>query len=970
MRKTAYLLLLLFVVCRAEAQVKTSYPFHLRDDSRFSIRFNANEGNQGLKDYTGDVYIHVGVITNKSTSNTDWRYVKTTWNSNDPEALMSRQFDKNQYSKLFPGLRSYFGVPSDEVILKVAMVFRSYNPSGTVLEGKTSDLSVDQGNIYLDVLPTGKEAIKFIKPLFENRYKRVLVPIEAVIGSQITIQASPSERMATIAIKLNDQVIKTEESIVDTSTSFQATITTAGENIFVAYNPNDPNTLTDTFRIYVAPPTTETPLPAGLKEGINYEAGGTAATLVLYAPGKTRVNVLGDFNNWLEASAYQMNRTPDGNYFWLRITGLTAGTEYGYQYLVDGNLKIGDPYCEKVLDPWNDQYITATTYPNLKPYPTGKTTGIVSVLQTNPPAYNWEVNNFQAPPKEKLVIYEVLLRDFVEKHDWNTLKDSIGYFKSLGINALHLLPFNEFEGNSSWGYNPSYYFAPDKYYGPKNTLKSFIDACHKNGIAVIMDMVLNHSFGQSPMVQLYFDGANNRPAANNPWFNPVAKHAFNVGYDMNHESAATKRFFSNVCSFWLSEYKLDGFRFDLSKGFTQKNTCDANGNNCNVDNWSAYDATRVAIWKAYYDTLQLKKPGSYVILEHLGVNNEENELSNYGMMLWGNMNYNFTEAVKGQVSNSNFGGALHTVRNWQKPHLISYMESHDEERSMVKAKTEGLSVTGYNIRDEAIALKRNELAATFLLTMPGPKLIWQFGELGYDYSINYCENGTINNDCRTGPKPIKWDYYQNANRAQLRNVYKTILELRNNPYFEKLFMAGAVQQDLANATKWMRVTSDSSKVVVVGNFGTGTASVQVSFPEPGLWFELFTGEPFAATNTAQNISLPAGGYKVYLNRNLNGTPPTGVQDIERSDVFKLRVSPNPVQGMATVRYELPEPGKVQISLTDLNGKVLQIIPVGNRGAGAHQVSLEPSMINGLHKGVYLLQLQVDDKRKITKLLVQ
>ncbi|MCG7859072.1 alpha-amylase family glycosyl hydrolase, partial [Flavihumibacter sediminis] len=146
----------------------------------------------------------------------------------------------------------------------------------------------------------------------------------------------------------------------------------------------------------------------------------------------------------------------------------------------------------------------------------------------------------------------------------------------------------------SWGYNPSYYFAPDKYYGPKNTLKAFIDACHKNGIAVIMDMVLNHSFGQSPMVQLYFDGANNRPAANNPWFNPVAKHAFNVGYDMNHEAAVTKRFFSNVCAFWLQEYKLDGFRFDLSKGFTQTKTCDDNGGNCDVNGWSAYDASRVA----------------------------------------------------------------------------------------------------------------------------------------------------------------------------------------------------------------------------------------------------------------------------------------------------------------------------------------------------------------------------------------
>ena len=57
------------------------------------------------------------------------------------------------------------------------------------------------------------------------------------------------------------------------------------------------------------------------------------------------------------------------------------------------------------------------------------------------------------------------------------------------------MPFNEFEGNDSWGYNPDFYFAPDKYYGPKNTLKEFIDSCHSKGIAVIMDIALNHSFG-------------------------------------------------------------------------------------------------------------------------------------------------------------------------------------------------------------------------------------------------------------------------------------------------------------------------------------------------------------------------------------------------------------------------------------------------------------------------------------------
>lgn len=966
MRKFACtLLLLLFTAITSWAQIEVE-PFFPTDKSRIRIVYDASKGNKGLMDYTGDVYIHTGVITNKSTSSTDWKYVKTTWNNNDAASRL-RRMSSIAYEFGIPDIRAYYGVPEDETILKIAMVFRSYNPSGNALEGKTADLSADQGNIYWDVYPTGAAVAKFDRPTMESRYKPIPSPLVLSVGDYLDLRARSSVPQK-LSFKLNGTVLKTEQ--VDTAIVHTVQITTPGEQLFVVVNPDNASAGSDTFRLFVGAPATEAPLPANVQQGINYEAGGTSATLVLYAPGKERVNLLGDFNNWVESVDYQMNKTPDGNYFWLKISGLTPGTEYAYQYLVDGTLKIGDPFCEKVLDPWNDQYISAATYPNLKAYPTGKATGIVSVLQTNAPAYSWQVTNFQRPAKEKLIIYEVLLRDFVEKHDWATLKDSIGYFKSLGVNALHLLPFNEFEGNISWGYNPSYYFAPDKYYGTKNSLKAFIDECHKNGIAVIMDMVLNHSFGQSPMVQLYFDGANNRPATNNPWYNPVAKHAYNVGYDMNHESVATKKFFSQVCSFWLKEYKLDGFRFDLSKGFTQTKTCDDNGENCNVDSWSAYDASRVAIWKAYYDTLQLKAPGSYVILEHLGVNNEENELSNYGMLLWGNMNYNFTEAAKGQISNSNFSGALHTVRSWQKPHLISYMESHDEERSMVKCKTEGANVSGYNIRDEAIALKRNELAASFLLAMPGPKLIWQFGELGYDFSINYCENGTVNNNCRTDPKPIHWNYYQSAARVQLRNVYKTLLELRSNPFFDKLFVAGEVQHDLTGAAKWLRLTSDSSKIVVLGNFGTSQGAVQLSFPQAGIWFDLFTGEPFAATGNTQSINLPAGGYKVYLNRNLNGTVPTPVRDIETTDIFRLRMTPNPVNTSSVIRYELPEAGNVQFSLMDMNGKTICTIPVGNRAKGEHQAKLDPALVSSLRKGIYLLQLQVNEKRKIIKLLMQ
>ncbi|MBD0284004.1 MAG: hypothetical protein ICV79_01105 [Flavisolibacter sp.] len=124
---------------------------------------------------------------------------------------------------------------------------------------------------------------------------------------------------------------------------------------------------------------------------------------------------------------YIMNRTPDGQKFWIRLEGLTAGAEYAFQYDTDDALHIANPYVEKVLDSYNnnDQNISSVTYPNLKPYPSGKTTGIVGIIQTASPTYNWAVNNFNQPDKRGLVIYELLVRDFVAAHDRKTLKDTL-----------------------------------------------------------------------------------------------------------------------------------------------------------------------------------------------------------------------------------------------------------------------------------------------------------------------------------------------------------------------------------------------------------------------------------------------------------------------------------------------------------------------------------------------------------------
>jgi len=141
-----------------------------------------------------------------------------------------------------------------------------------------------------------------------------------------------------------------------------------------------------------------------------------------------------------------MKRTTNDSIYWIEISGLNSGEEYAFQYLVDGEIAIADPYTKKILDPWNDQYISNQTYPNLKEYPHGKTFEAVSVLQTAQQSYNWQVTNFERPAKTDLVIYELLLRDFLQTHNYQSLIDTLDYLENLGINAIELMPVSEFEG--------------------------------------------------------------------------------------------------------------------------------------------------------------------------------------------------------------------------------------------------------------------------------------------------------------------------------------------------------------------------------------------------------------------------------------------------------------------------------------------------------------------------------------------
>ncbi len=518
------------------------------------------------------------------------------------------------------------------------------------------------------------------------------------------------------------------------------------------------------------------------------------------------------------------------------------------------------------MDGSNDKYLVEQgVYPaSAIQYPNGKTTGIVSVFQTKPASYNWQVSDFKIENPDNMVIYELLFRDFTQTGSelaTGTIKEAtkhLDYIKNLGVNAIELMPIQEFDGNNSWGYNPCYYFAMDKAYGTKEEYKQFIDECHKQGIAVLLDVVYNHATGSHPFAKLYWNSKESKTAKNNPWFNVDAPHPFSVFHDFNHESPLVREFVKRNLKFLLEEYKFDGFRFDLTKGFTQKPSDSKSSSN--------YDQSRIDILAAYHETVNATNPNAVMILEHFCDISEEKVLAEKGMKLWHNMNKSYRQSGMGESSESDFS----YMRNSGMPAdgWVNYMESHDEERVAYEQGAFG------NLKDAPLAtrMKQLETNAAFFLTVPGPKMIWQFGELGYDYSIKYKYDGTMGSDKNTDAKPVKWDYFTEQYRKGLYDTYSTLLKLRNeNPelFSNDAFKAWNVSVSDWDKGRYLRLESTTKKLVVVGNFKNEQINTNVYFGNTGDWYEL-NGETLNVTNSdAQSVTIPANSFKLYTSFQIN-----------------------------------------------------------------------------------------------------
>lgn len=827
---------------------------------------SSKEGQLGL--FTGDLYAHTGVIIEGKS---EWQHVIGDWANNTNQPKLTNKGGGIYELVISPDIMTFYSVPAAEKVKKLALVFRSANWNSD--KKQTADL-------FVEVYEEGLVVALGSPP------EGAMIDVNA----SFPVTATASQEATLRLLAGTQELARATGKAISYNHSFAA----SGWQWMIAEATTPQKTVRDSVRIFIKEPVTIAPKPSAYLKGINY-TGETSAALVLWAPHKENVFVLGDFNHWEVNNTYQMKK--DGDWFWLEINGLVKGQPYVFQYLIDGQIRIADPYTSLTSDP-NDQYISASTYPGLPVYPTGKAQGVASVLQTGQTPYAWEVTSFTPPARERLVIYEMLIRDFTAEHSYQAVISKLDYLKELGVNVLELMPVNEFEGNLSWGYNPSFYFAADKYYGPAHDLKRLVDEAHKRGIAVVIDMVLNHSYGQSPLVQMYLDRSSWKPTADNPWYN--IQHNFQNpdaqwGYDLNHESVHTRQLVDSINSFWMKEYKIDGFRFDFTKGFS--NTV------YGASDWgSAYDAPRIANLKRMADEIWRRNPRALVIFEHLSDNNEEKELAAHGILLWGNLHYAYSNAAKGEGGDLSWG--IYKNRDWAQPHLVTYMESHDEERIVWECKTGGRTDGSYNIKLLPTALDRVELASLFLLPLPGPKMIWQFGELGYDYSINTCENPSeVRPECRLSPKPILWNYADQVHRKDLYKMMGRLNYLKVN--YEEFSSSSTFSSGLNGEVKWYRLSNGAHHVVAVGNFATSTRSYSLDFPTTGLWNDYFSNTPYEVTAASQSITLNAGEFRLFTSRKMaNPFAPNHIS-LPGTREEELAVYPNPTTGKVTLFSSRP-----------------------------------------------------------------
>ena len=266
--------------------------------------------------------------------------------------------------------------------------------------------------------------------------------------------------------------------------------------------------------------------------------GGAGVRFRLWAPKLTEATLCLEGGGGADPRELPMQADGGG---WFSLTTDLARPGTRYRYLADG-LRVPDPASR---------------------FQPEDVHGPSEVI--DPASHDWRDAEWRGRPWEEIVIYELHTGTFSESGDFAGVARHLDHLVSLGVTAVELLPVADFPGGRNWGYDGVLLFAPDSRYGRPEDLKRLVEACHRRGLCIFLDVVYNH-FG---------------PDGN--YLNQYAPHFFTerhhtpwgaaINFD-GEESRAVRDFYIHNALYWLEEFHFDGLRFDAVHAILDDSTPD------------------------------------------------------------------------------------------------------------------------------------------------------------------------------------------------------------------------------------------------------------------------------------------------------------------------------------------------------------------------------------------------------------
>jgi len=693
------------------------------------------------------------------------------------------------------------------------------------------------------------------------------------------------------------------------------------------------NTLdTVSFLVQVGGPPLA-PLPPYAKHGVTLPspASNDSTTFRLRVGGTNfvalRVAPLGQ--PVTSATPVFMRKNPTTNDFWINLS-LPPGT-YEYQYqTASGNL---------INDPWGRYNGT---------YGTRFTIGPEGLSADN---YLWRSTNYQRPPLNKLVIYELHVGEFAGGYyglgggqaGFSHLTTLLPYLDSLGINAVELMPITDYgligRSGFSWGYDVSHHFAIEPAYGTPRDFKVFVDSAHARGIAVILDVVFNHLNDLGPLWQM-------QPDTSSPYFKDCNDRRFNEDdlcffQDMDHWTPETQEYVYTALKMWIDEYRVDGFRYDYTQGI----------------GWNVNEPTKGILgWANRID--QEYQGRIYQIAEHL----PESPALIYYSGLTGGWHDSFHDEMFDEARFRNRtlqrledlvidlgaypGNDIPSSpgRYASRAEPVNHTNNHDEQSVLY----EMITFQGVPLNE---ALQRDKLYATFIFASLGIPMLWE----GQEFSA---PRGWQTGGERLTYRPVEWSLYPTQRGQSHFAWYKTLIRQRKrNPALYNGVLRRLYRYDAQRTLVWgFEDTTTSARFVALANLTNAAQTVtNVPWVGSGTFYNIVDQSTLTVSGgVVPSMMVPANTALCF-----SSFPDSIINDVKQSNgsvptAFALRQNyPNPFNPSTIIRFEVPSSRFVSLKVFDILGREVRTLVNENLKAGSYEARFDAT---GLASGVYLYRL--------------